>query len=206
MPRVPGPSSWFPGPQVALFALVMVASTAAAVATRNWEFVFHAAAVTATAGVVLWVRRSVVIGEGVLWGLVACAAMHMAGGLVAVPRGWPTLGPPVLYNLWLVPDYFKYDHLVHAGGFGLAAAGWWHALRGLAPSLRPTAGPMAVCWLAAQGCGALNEVAEFATVVWLERTNVGDFQNAMLDLVANAAGAGLVVVGIAWRARLRGGE
>ena len=197
-----------PLPPIIAFAAVMFVAVAAAVLTRNWEFVFHAVAATAVAGVVLWVRRSLFVSNGVLWALVACAAAHMAGGLIPVPATWPTTpdanpGPEVLYDLWLLPRFVRYDHALHAAGFGTAAVGLWQVLRGLAPSLRPTVGPMLFCWIAAMGCGALNEVAEFAAVVFLERTNVGDFRNAMLDLVANAVGAGVAVTGLAWASRLR---
>jgi putative membrane protein len=133
------------------------------------------------------------LSERLLWALAVVGTMHLAGGLVPVPASWPISGTAVLYNLWLIPSLLRYDHLVHAVGFGLAAVGWWQVLRHLAPRLRPTAGPMLLCWMAAQGCGALNEIAEYAAVLSLERTNVGGFDNAMLDLVANAVGAGVAV-------------
>jgi hypothetical protein len=44
----------------------------------------------------------------------------MAGGLIAVPESWPINGEHrVLYSLWLIPDVLKYDHVVHAYGFGV---------------------------------------------------------------------------------------
>ena len=44
----------------------------------------------------------------------------MMGGLLTVPESWPRLGESnVLYNLWVIPDWLKFDQLVHAYGFGL---------------------------------------------------------------------------------------
>jgi hypothetical protein len=58
------------------------------------------------------------------WGLV-----HMAGGLIAVPETWPVNGEHrVLYSLWLIPDLLKYDHVVHAYGFGVHQS-WAAAVR-----------------------------------------------------------------------------
>ncbi len=190
------------GPALA-FAGVILVAVVAAVLTRNWEFVFHALAASAVACVVVWVKRSIDLSNRFLWATVLCTALHMGGGLIPVPKAWPTLGGPILYNLWLIEGVVKYDHLVHAFGFGVAAVGCWQVLRSIVPDLRPSPAPLLICWIAAQGCGALNEVAEFAAVLLIERTNVGDFENAMLDLVANAVGAGAAVLAIAARAWLR---
>ena len=49
-----------------------------------------------------------------LWGF-----LHMAGGLLTVPAGWPAQEESrVLYTLRLIPGRLKYDHVVHAYGFG----------------------------------------------------------------------------------------
>ena len=194
----------YPIRQAACFGVIVLIALAVAAVQGNAEFAAHAAAAGAVTGVVLWVRRTLVIGNAVLWLLAIVGTMHLAGGLVPVPRAWPTTGASVLYNLWLIPPVLRYDHLVHAVGFGTAAVGFWHVLHGLAPTLRPTVGPMLVCWLAAQGCGALNEIAEFIAVLSLDRTFVGGFENAMFDLVSNALGAGAAVVFIAWSSRMPG--
>ena len=47
---------------------------------------------TPTDAVFMAVRLHVPIGRGVLWVFVACAAAHMAGGLVPVPPQAPTRG------------------------------------------------------------------------------------------------------------------
>jgi putative membrane protein len=182
---------------VKFFTAIVLLAVVAAVATDNVEFAFHSGGAAAVGCVVLWVRRSLKLTTGFLWMLAIVGTLHLLGGLVPVPHAWPTNGKPMLYNLWLIDGLLKYDHLVHGVGYGAAAVGFWQVLRGLAPQLRPTAGPMLLCWLAAQGCGALNEIAEFAAVLTIEETLVGGFHNAMLDLVVNAVGAGLSVLVIA---------
>ena len=180
--------------------MVMAISLIAALVQHNVEFMLHAIGVCAVAAVVMWIRRTVPLTPALLWSLVAIAAFHMAGGLVAVPQSAPTLGGKVLYNLWLVPGWIKFDQVVHAIGFGIAAVGWWQVLSWMAPHLKPSVGSMMICWIAAQGCGALNEVAEFVSVALLAETNVGRFDNAMLDLVANGVGSGVAVLSIALHA------
>ena len=66
----------------------------------------------------------------------------MAGGLVVVPESWPVMGTNrVLYSLWLVPDRLKYDHVVHAYGFGVTTWVYWQGLRCRLGGTAPTGAP-----------------------------------------------------------------
>ena len=123
--------------------------------------------------------------------------MHMAGGLVTVPQSWPTQGSDVLYSLWLVPDRLKYDHVVHAYGFGVATWVCWQGLCAAVPGsrgLQPTVGLLALAGTAGIGLGALNEVVEFVATLVIPNTNVGGYVNTGWDLVANLVGAMVAVV------------
>ena len=179
----------FPLPQAIAFAAFMLPSFAAALFLGNLEFLFYAV-VTALLALAVWaMHRRVGFTGGLLWLLTLWAAIHMLGGLVPVPSGLPAREPRVFYNLWLVPGYLKYDQIVHAFGFGVTAWAVWQGLRSMFPAARPTLGVLLIVWTAAMGFGALNEVVEFAAVLAVEETNVGDFDNAMWDLVANMLGA-----------------
>ena len=199
----------FPLPQAIVFALILLPSFAYAAIDRNIEFLFYAVVTTILAGVIWWMHRRVGFTNGLLWLLTVWAALHMAGGLIRIPAAWGEGEFPVIYNLWLVPPgtiggfYLRYDHLVHAFGFGVTAWAVWQGLRSIMPSLCPALGPLFIAWIGAQGCGALNEIVEFAAVVAVEETNVGDFTNAMLDLCANATGALVAVVAIYFSGRSR---
>lgn len=121
------------------------------------------------------------------------------GGLVTVPEGWPVNGEiRVLYSLWLIPGRLKYDHIIHAYGFGTTTWVCWQGLRAILRSydarVRPTLGLMVLSAAAGLGFGALNEVVEFAATLLVPETNVGGYINTGWDLVANTAGATSVAV------------
>ena len=124
-----------------------------------------------------------------VWGLV-----HMAGGLLPVPETWPIDGDiRVLYSLWLIPERLKYDHVVHAYGFGVATWVCWQGIRSAIVRRGgdgvPTAGLMVIAALAGMGLGAANEIVEFAVTLLVPETNVGGYINTGWDLVANLVGA-----------------
>lgn len=128
-----------------------------------------------------------------LWGLSIWGLLHMAGGLIPVPESWPTGGNGhVLYNLWLIPGYLKYDQLVHAYGFGLVTWVCWIGLRrafaGSGLDIRPTVGLLVLCGAGGMGFGAFNEIVEFIATKSLPDTNVGGYDNTGWDLVANFVG------------------
>jgi hypothetical protein len=51
------------------------------------------------------VHSHVILNDAVLWGLSVWGFVHMAGGLVIVPAGWPVeVDSRVLYSLWLIPN------------------------------------------------------------------------------------------------------
>ena len=118
----------------------------------------------------------------------------MAGGLIHVPGFWPHNPPDdVLYSLWLVPGRLKYDHIVHAYGFGVSTWLWWEILRngmetryGRKPE--PTFGLVSLCMAGGMGFGAFNEMVEFIATLMLAGTNVGGYENTGWDLVSNLIG------------------
>ena len=143
---------------------------------------------------VVWaVHRSVQLSQTVIWALSFWGLAHMAGGLVIVPESWPIdSGSRVLYSLWLVPDYLKYDQLVHAYGFGVATWVCWQGMHGAfrkrGRQIGPTAGLMILAATAGMGLGALNELIEFLATLLIPETNVGGYINTGWDLVANFVG------------------
>ncbi|MDX1394573.1 MAG: DUF2238 domain-containing protein [Gemmatimonadota bacterium] len=179
-----------------------------AVTRGNAEFVFYIAVMLILIGVVWAVDRSVTLSAGALWGLSLWGLAHMIGGLVAAPAGWPTAVPDgaVIYNVWLIPERIKYDHLVHAWGFGITTWVCWQALgaamRRRGAPVAPAPGLLVLVAAAGLGFGALNEVIEFAATLLVPETNVGGYRNTGWDLVSNLVGATVAVTLI----RLRGGS
>jgi len=187
---------------VALFTSVyLVGALMTAVQGSNYEFLLYIGVVVLMMGVVWVVHGRVALTSGALWCLSIWGLSHMAGGLVVVPESWPVMGTNrVLYSLWLIPDRLKYDHVVHAYGFGVTTWVCWQGLRaalgGRHQRVRPTPGLMLLCAAAGLGFGALNEVIEFAATLLVPETNVGGYLNTGWDLVANLFGATVAVTAI----------
>jgi len=160
----------------------------------NTEFMMYIGVMLLLAPIVLLVHLRVSLNNAVLWGLSVWGLVHMAGGLVQVPVGWPVEAQSrVLYSWWILPDYVKYDHVVHAYGFGLATWVCWQAMRAVIRhhkgDVKPTFGLMALAALAGMGLGSVNELVEFAATLLVPETNVGGYMNTGWDLVSNLIGA-----------------
>jgi len=188
---------------VALFTSVyLVGALITAVQVSNDEFLLYIGVVVLLMGVVWVIHGRVSLTSGALWCLSIWGLVHMAGGLVIVPEGWPVMGANrVLYSLWLIPDRLKYDHVVHAYGFGVTTWVCWQGMRAALEGtahrrVRPTPGLMVLCAAAGMGFGALNEVIEFAATLLVPETNVGGYLNTGWDLVANLFGGAVAVTAI----------
>lgn len=195
-------------PVAAFTAVYLIAATTLALALGNFEFLYYIVVMLMLVFVVWSVHRSVVLTNAVIWGLSIWGFAHMAGGLIIVPESWPIdSGSRVLYSLWLIPEYLKYDQVVHAYGFGVATWVCWQgisaAIRARDGQVRPTAGLMVIAASAGMGLGALNELVEFVATLLLPETNVGGYLNTGWDLVANFVGATAAAVTIYLRGTRR---
>ncbi len=188
---------------VAAFTLSYLgAALVVSIIRGNLEFLFYIAVMLGLMGTVWLVHRHVGLSGAVLWALSAWGLAHMAGGLVVVPEGWAVNeASRVLYTMWIVPGRLKYDHVVHAYGFGVTTWVCWQGLRAVvrhrAGQATPTFGLMVLAAAAGLGFGALNEVVEFVATLLIPETNVGGYRNTGWDLVANLFGA-TVAATIIW--------
>lgn len=165
---------------------------------QNWEFIFYIAVVLILALLALTVNKYVGLSNGVFWSLSFWGLMHMVGGLVPLPADWAYNGTKaVFYSWWIIPDLLKYDHVVHAFGFGVCTWICWQALKPALTDKEPRFGVLALCVLGSMGLGAINEVVEFAAVLLIPDTNVGGYINTGWDLVSNAFGAVMAALFIA---------
>lgn len=187
-------------PLAAFTALYMIAAVAGSMAQGNKEFVFYIVVMLVLIGAITLLHRAVALTTALLWALSIWGLLHMAGGLVPLPKGWPFNGEhAVLYSWWIIPQKLKYDQIVHAYGFGVTTWVCWHCMkssfqRKLGIQLKPTIGMMVICAAAGVGFGALNEVVEFIAVLTIPNTNVGGYENTGWDLVANLTGASLAAM------------
>lgn len=190
-------------PVLGFTSTYLVAALILALARGDHEFLFYIGVMLLLIAVVWVVHRSVALSPGVLWGLSMWGLAHMAGGLLTVPTGWPVEADSrVLYTLWLIPERLKYDHVVHAYGFGMTTWVCWQGLRAAfrrrGTAVVPAFGLLVLAVTAGLGFGALNEVVEFVATLLVPETNVGGYQNTGWDLVANAVGA-TVAATLIWK-------
>jgi hypothetical protein len=186
----------------------LLAAIIGSVASGNSEFILYIVIMLVLGSVVWFADRRVGFSSLVLWGLSVWGLVHMAGGLIAVPDSWPINGDHrVLYSLWLIPELLKYDHVVHAYGFGVTMLACWEGLCAILTAQRnqvepsvpvPTLGMLTLCGAASMGFGGLNEVIEFFLTLTLPETNIGGYINTGWDLVSNLAGVVVVCSLIAW--------
>jgi hypothetical protein len=150
-------------------------------ASGKSQTVVYAVFMATLFGLVIAADLRVRFSRGVLWGLAVWGLLHMCGGLV------PVGGGRVLYEVWLLP-VVRFDHVVHAIGFGFAGLACWEAARRAAPGAFTGRGAVLVVVLGGCGLGALNELVEFLITRVVADTNVGGYENAGWDLLANLVG------------------
>lgn len=185
---------------IGLNAATLIVAFIGVLLTRNTEFAFYLVSLLVIIAVVLWLHRRIVFSTPVLVALSIWSLAHLAGGLVPIPESWPHDGETaVLYSLWLIPDWLKYDNPVHAFGFGTCVAICHQGLRSVIGKTANHGGLIFLCLVAACGLGSLNEIIEFAATQISPETNVGGYVNTCLDLVANLVGASIVATYLGWR-------
>lgn len=169
------------------------------IGSREWPIYLGLMAVLMPA--LYAVHRRCRLSAPLLWAFSLWGLLHMAGGLMPIPEGWSREGShALLYSWWLIPDRLRYDHVVHAYGFGITTWLCWRILKSLlrepdGSALRPGFGILMLCVAAGMGFGAFNEMVEFIATHLLADTNIGDYENTGWDLVANFAGS---LIAAAW--------
>ena len=189
---------------ILVVVLYVVAAISAAITQQNWEFLkIYIPFIGIFAIIIAMMHQRLNFTSALLWCMAIWGAMHLAGGLVRLPDGWPYHGEnQVLYSWWVIDQTIKYDHLVHCFGFGSATWLIWEAFRTsvhhrLGRKLFPSVGMIALCILAGMGLGAMNEIIEYIAVVNIPETNVGGYDNTCQDLIANLCGgllAGILIM------------
>jgi hypothetical protein len=161
----------------------------------NTEFVGYIVTLLVFVGLLAATQRIARFPLWLLWALSGWGLAHMAGGGLTVDGA-------VLYALVLAPIagngeliVLKYDQVVYAYGFGVAALVLWHVLRRNFPVLDGSRTLYVFAALGAMGLGAVNEIIEFVAVVTLPDTDVGGYFNTGLDLIFDAIGATVAMLG-----------
>ncbi len=181
--------------QVALFNVVYILGFSIwFISGRNFEFLWYVSVLVAIAVVAAVTLPKTRFPRWLLWLLSFWGLVHLAGGGIRV-------GDTVLYGTMVWPVFdgggdfvlFKYDQIVHAYGFGVAALAVMVLLE---REMRETAGVWigVVAALASMGLSVVNEIIEFIPVLLLPNTWVGGYYNIALDLVFNTLGAVVAII------------
>ena len=164
-------------------------------AIKNYEFIMYIFVILIFFVLILLTNSKVNYSNTSLWGLTIWGTLHMAGG------GIPVKGD-VLYKLILIPiteSIFRYDQFVHIIGFGVATLIMFELLK---PKLKPikywTAISIVVV-MAGLGVGAVNEIIEYVATLLAPETNVGGYDNTLLDLISDFIGALFALLVIRYR-------
>jgi hypothetical protein len=158
----------------------------------NIEFIFYFFAMFVFIGLVAFAHLSVRFSVGVLSALSIWGFLHMAGGTLPSPAlQFNEDGKrEVLYAWWLLPGMLRYDHVVHAFGYGAAATACWQALaRHLRQRGHVTYGIAIIVALCSMGLGTINEMVEFVATKIEPDHGVGGYENTVVDLIANGVGS-----------------
>lgn len=152
----------------------------------NIEFIYYTALMILSISLILFIHRRMHFYPIVLLSLSLVGLLHLLGG------NW-MIGDARLYDTYFIPDFFKYDNLVHMIGSGVMVM-LAHAL--LTPVLddrfeHTRKGYFIVLLVVVgMGLGAINELVEFIAVLIFDVSKqVGDYTNTLLDLVFNTIGS-----------------
>ena len=165
---------------------------AVGLASGNSQTGFYAVLLPVLVVIVAYLDARRPLSDLVLWGLAVWGALHLGGGLI------PASADRVLYNVWLLP-FMRFDHLVHAIGFGFAGLAFRESVRDRS-SISAAPGASLV-FFGGVGVGGLNEMVEFLITRVRDDTNIGGFENTGWDLVANAVGAAIAALWVRHRYR-----
>jgi putative membrane protein len=160
----------------------------------NFEFLAYVGTIVLVTAVLYGTLRYTAFPTAVLAGITLWSLLHMLGGSVPTHDG-------VLYAYRIYPfldrggDFYilKMDQVIHAFLYAVVGLMFLHLIR----RFIGTAHPWFIAFVAAfaaAGFSVLNEIVEFLAAVNLPQTGVGGYENTVLDLIFNLAGALLAVL------------
>jgi hypothetical protein len=161
---------------------------------KNYEFVWYIVIMYVIFFGIAFTLRITKFTYPVLCGLSLWGLMHVLGG------GWVVRGE-VLYAfrivpLWVTENFYvlKYDQFVHCYLYFIMVFVIWDLLKNNLNKKPNMYIIYPMIALTSIGIGALNEIAEFLPVLFLEKTGVGGYFNTAWDIVFNSIGAVLGVI------------
>lgn len=160
----------------------------------NMEFVAYAGSIAVVTAVLFGTLRYTQFPTYILLGITIWGALHMLGGSLMTSDG-------VLYAYRIYPffdgggDFYvlKMDQFIHAFLYGVVGLMFWHILREVLNIRTHIVVVAIIAIFAAAGFGIINEIIEFWAAMNIPDNGVGGYENTVLDLIFNLAGAAIAV-------------
>ena len=172
------------------------------ISRKNYEFLAYVAVVLFFLGLILYTNQKINYPNELLWGLTIWSILHMSGGglFISGARLYDLILLDIVGEPYLI---LKYDQIVHVFGFGVATFAMYYLIKPLLKQkVKRWISLSIVVVMAGLGLGALNEIIEFGTTVYLNSTGVGGYENTALDLVFNFIGAIIAMIVIWYREKV----
>ena len=154
---------------------------------REFVFFYDAIIISTLIYIVILLHRQLQFSNIVIVSLLFVFLMHILG-LNLYPNGIR------LYDLWLVPHWFKFDNLVHmCSMFVITIILYTLAKPHINYAGRNKKAVLAITMiLLALGVGVLNEMLEFGVVLFFNGAElIGDYTNNTIDMFFNFLGAAI---------------
>ena len=158
----------------------------------NFEFVIYVGVIAAAFLLLFGTLHITRFPTYLLWLISFWGILHILGGSVQTQDG-------VLFAYRISPflDFggefyvLKYDQVVHAYLYGVMSLVFLHLIRRTLSAGGQLWIIVLIAVMASMGMSAMNEIMEFLIAINLEQNGVGGYENAMLDLIFNFAGAAI---------------
>lgn len=156
---------------------------------KNYEFLFYASTLIIFILVIQISDKKIHYNKIGLWGFNAWLLAHLLGGLATI-KG-VRLYDLMIFNLVGDPyNILKYDQVIHFFCYVVIGILMHDVMKTLVTKDADKTTLWIVTVLAASSVGALNEVIEFISVIFLNAADaVGGYTNTAIDMVANLLGA-----------------
>jgi putative membrane protein len=160
---------------------------------ENYEFIIFVGIILLFIVIIAATINRVEYTLDALVGLTVWSGLHLAGGLIPVGDG--RLYDTMLVRITDSYPILRYDQFVHIWGFGTATLIMFCLLKPMLRGARQRRIALdIVIVMAGMGVGALNEFVEFVVQESVPESGIGGYENTMLDLGADLAGALLALV------------
>ncbi len=185
---------------VLAFTLLYIAIAAVYFYTTGvTEFMFYLLVLLVILGLVSWSLPYTKLPLWALWGLSILGLLHALGGGLYI-------NGHLLYDQILIPivnhgengiTIWRFDQLVHPYGTAIGGLIMYYFIA--RATTLPRRWIALIAALASMGFGSLNEVVEFIAKLTIPHTDVGGYDNTLLDLCSNMVGASLgAFIGTRW--------